>query len=132
LYDGVLRDSPFQEPNYYLKMERMDIDKVSKTKGIPDFTLELFFEPVSQGRRALEANSAANSLSSGSGLMANPALPAIEQSLGVDAEMIQASLTMMLEGRKMTRFYLGNKEIKEKEVRHVAAAWCGARVEWRS
>ena len=106
------------EPNYYIKLDRMDIDKVSKTKGIPDFTLEIWFEPVTTGRKALEALAPENAASmTHSSLDHNPSLPTIPSSMSVEnRDMIEASLTMMLEGRKMTRFYLGNKELKEKEV----------------
>jgi len=105
------------EPNYYLKMERMDIDKVSKAKGMADFTLELFFEPVAVGKKAAEASSAAALLAT------NPQLPpvladALRGESPEQAETIATALSMMLEGRKMTRFYLGdvNKVPREKEV----------------
>lgn len=104
------------EPDYYLKLERSDIDKVSKSKSVPDFTLELYFEPATQGRKATEAAGPSNALSSGA-LTINPMMPTISPNMSPDyAEMIQAGLTMMIEGRKMTRFYAGNKELKEKEV----------------
>jgi hypothetical protein len=108
------------EPNYYLKMERMDIDKVSKTKGMADFTLELFFEPISVGKKAAEASNAAALLASNPQLppsladtLRGPHAPPADQ-----AEMIATALAMMLEGRKMTRFYLGDptKVPREKEV----------------
>lgn len=107
------------EPGYYLKMDRMDIDKVSKTKGIPDFTLELWFEPVSVGRKAAEVFDPCNLLSSGQAAQTienAAALPLIPSEPVDDAEMYRAALTMMIEGRKMTRYYLGNKDLKEKEV----------------
>lgn len=103
------------EPNYYLKLSKADIDKVSKDKSCSDFTLELFFEPVASGPKAIEAAQRQPAVE------ANPLLsPQLSQALAAIppdvSDMMTASLTMMLEGRKMSRYYLGDRSLREKEV----------------
>ena len=106
------------EPNYYLKMERMDIDKVSKDKSQADFTLELFFEPVSTGVKAAEADQlqAPNDLLAANPLLSSHLTAILQSCPAEQAETIAASLTMMMEGRKMARFYPGDKKHGEKDV----------------
>ena len=102
------------EPNYYLKMEKMDIDKVSKDKSCSDFSLELFFEPVVSGPKAVEAKKQPELEASP---LLSPQLTSALSSIPPDvSEMMLASLTMMLEGRKMSRYYLGDRSLREKEV----------------
>jgi len=102
------------EPNYTLHLERMDIDKVSKDKGCSDFSLDLVFEPTqTTSEQSIAAIGRDELLSATPILKRMPGITSMPPTLG---ESIAAALTMMLEGRKMTRYVEGSKQLKQRAV----------------